>query len=1219
MSKYCCLTCPAKDYSEKQLDDKCPSCGNTYGFQLKEYPNKIGDYTVIKPLSSRGFYSVTYIAEIGKLSSKYVLKVSSKVIYEFFGKNFEDECRKHKAAAEDSEHVVDIIDFFEEDITFGDVKIPCNVAVLEYVNGDSFQRYLENDEPINANTIAQIGIDLFRIIGDLQSKQINHNDLHSGNIIIQKLREGSYRAEALDQSIRAKVIDLGSLSNESISNEDRLGDINWVSKHLSSLSRILLKEPEKCEDIDFRLASLLSERAALLSQPVLSLRLPNIEECIKDIKQTFQIGRSPWQEPPKLSRFDDAYNAQTLSPWFVPLLLVDPDKQWQSAVSTKGPQLIVGMRGCGKTMLLRSLQFHARASKENGESNDEIIQRLKSDGYLGLYVSCMRILETHGTSEINKPYARLLIGYALEANRAVRHLQEINRSDIEISNAYYRHLAEALAESLSFPEINKVSSELELERKLIQLQISLSTGEKTFELKGHPVEAFSRLALAIKKCSTLWSGQYVLFLLDDVSTRYLDEEPIRKLLSQLIFQHEECAFKFTTEAQTLQLVLRSPGEIERAREGRDYRVFDLGAAVYEKVHSRGKQGKKFVESILNNRAKYYQRHPNAMPGQILGDTSLESIAESIVIPNGSREKKEAYWGISALAGVCVGDIGDVISIYELMLRKAIERQVPLPIPSSIQSESYQNFCSRRLYDLHRKGGYLKNFALSFAEASHYLLVQSNVTRKTGKRKDLRQYNRIYVRITTGDLDEQFKKLRELIDHGVFVLAGGSDTPRTKPNDSNPIQQFALTYRKLFGLSNYIGLAERDRFELEGEQLVEWLDKPENGKEILLRNLAKDLEGTEDVTNDAEETNVDPQETQVLQPNLFETRVVENVFRDRQFDEINKINFSFNIPFSTSLTIEQIAALEIDEIVVGLGFEDRSLESVRRILERVNPTSAHLLYYPGVKGYGDEIKSLIDKKIEQVNSTSYTDLLNDGLELNGKNILIDVSGLAKPFIFQSVRNALKLNKNVYICNTQAQLYYPRDEQIEEVFEAEKNSDSYKLIENLSRLLVSGEEGRYDCEAQLDSDSDDSRRRSLCAFSSVKHERLLTLLDEREYDYIEIVTPDDDSPKSRIAKLVAEVVASNYSNSGISSFSSHDLPSILDFLVNRYNHLYVLNGYNFELALTGSKLQAVACAALSDAVKVSQCWYVRPQSYDINKFTIGVGQSKFYEVSIKQNSH
>ena len=200
-------------------------------------------------------------------------------------------------------------------------------------------------------------------------------------------------------------------------------------------------------------------------------------------------------------------------------------------------------------------------------------------------------------------------------------------------------------------------------------------------------------------------------------------------------------------------------------------------------------GRDFVEVILKQRAKHFVAHPVEAPGVLLGDVPLETIALEIgESASNSRKRKEIYRGITALARMCVGDIGDVISLYEQILKKAAGQ--PLPIAAEIQSECFQDFCARRLYDLNRRGGFLKDVAKSFAEASHELLVKScnGSPSKKGKRR-IRQYSSLYVRITTGDLERQTERLRELIDAGVFVFAGGSTVPRTKTRDSNPMQQF----------------------------------------------------------------------------------------------------------------------------------------------------------------------------------------------------------------------------------------------------------------------------------------------------------------------------------------------------------------------------------------------------------------------------------------------
>ncbi len=1208
MPSYCCFNCPTGDYTDKKLTDVCPSCGYAYGFPNTLVPPTINEYEIVRPLA-RGFYSAAYIAKYGKLGDLCVLKVSSKRVYEFFGKDFEAECRMHQLVARDSEHVVGIRDMFDADIQFGDIDVACHVALLNYVNGESLEEYLRRSDYLTTRTIAQIGIDLFRIIGDLEGKTVSHNDLHSGNIIIQELGPGSHRAEAIDNSIRAVVIDLASVSDESKSNEQRLGDVHWVARHLRSLARKLLARPSKASDTEYRLASLLDERASMLEPQVTSQRRPSIEQCIFDIREVYNQVLSPWKERLVLRRFDDAYNAQTLAPWFVPLLLVDPDKHWQSAVSTKGPQVIVGMRGCGKTMLLRSLQFHARATAEQPDENTEkILERLKQDGYVALYVSGIKLIDNASSIENSQDhYAKLLIAYGLECLRAARHLQELNPE--MVPSRYYREIADGIADYLSGPEdLNLVGSEFELERRLIEIQIALGNKPAPYVLKGQPADAFARLAQAIRKCSPLWRNHYVLFLLDDVSTRFLNQPRTLELLSELTFQSPDCAFKLTTEAQTLELGLKSPGQIERARLGRDYTVFDLGGEVYAKVKTRS--GKAFVERILKRRAQYYPNHPKVSPTTILGDVTLESIAERIVATSDtSRSKKEIYHGISVLSGLCVGDLGDVIAIYELILKNAAGKETP--VPPDVQSDCLQGFYSRRLYDLNRKENRLKDFALSFADAAHKLLVQSNETRKLGKLKRLRQYNKIYVRITAGDSATQFNQLRDLIDAGVFILDGGSDTPRSKTRDSDPIHQFVLTYRKLFGLGSYIGLAERDRFELSGHQLIDWLTKPANGAEILMRNLQPESEIEEDEDAAEEQAVIDPDETQAK---LFETvQVIGDVFQTTiRSDEVeNEDYLKSKTPRVKTVRADQLKTLRIDSLILGLGFETRTLESAKRLLEHVRPSKCILIKYHE-PGYGKEITDLAQAASKEIEVLSYNDLDAKGLVIQG-NALVDVTGLAKPAIFQAVRSALRRSTKIWICDTRAQVYYPNNEDIKQVLDSKVGLDYYKQLEALRRLLT-GEKGRYDCEKQLISDADESRRRMLCAFSSPKHERLLTLLDERRYDRIEIVAPNGKSPRSQLARLAANVAVDNYANTSLTLIGSHEIDQVLRFLTERYQSWYVNGGFNFELALTGSKLQAVACAVMSASVKVSQCWYVSPLRFDPERFTIGVGDSFYYQLSL-----
>ncbi len=1218
-ASYCCFLDPREDFSRKTLADTCPICQKPYGFPLTDYPSQIGDYPVVEPIN-RGFYSAAFVAEDPQLGVRRVLKVIPRQLYEFFEKDFPQEVRFHARLAIGTQHLVKPVTYFDTDIQFENVTIPSHVAVLEYVDGDPLEQVLSGARA-NARTIAQIASDLFRILAELQGAQEFHNDLHEGNLIVEKLMGGARRADAIDPGVRVVAIDLNSVSDRSRSGEGRLGDIHWVAQHLRAMVGRLLSDPGAMDDVDYRLASVLEERAQYMTPAVTGQRQVSPDQCIDDIRAAFQQVTSPWNSPPNLRHFGDHYNAQTLAPWYVPLLLVDPNDSWLTRLCSPGPQIVTGMRGCGKTMLLRALELHARAAARENESSEHVLNRLRRDGYVGLYVSAMRLLDTLGqpTLYLSKPFERLFAAYALAAVRAVRHVADVSRT--EVRAGWYRFLADALGRQLRSPQDwSAVGSEYELEQRLQISLVELNGQDAAYELRSHPSSAFPELAGEIVKCSSLWHDKTVLFLLDDVSTRYLKGERIGELLSALLFLDPRCAFKLTSEAGTLQLGLRTPGQVGNARRGRDYEVFDLGGEVYSRIKRRGKpaDGREFVDSILRRRAKYYGVHPKLAPAVLLGDASLESIARVIASsPKTSRTKKAAYHGLTALARVCVGDIGDVISLYDLILKKA--EGGAAPVDATVQSEAFQEFCSRRLYDLNRKRGNLQPFVRSFAEASHELLIDSyRALLRTPERDSrdgrLRQYLTLYVRMTSGDVEAQYAKIQELVDNGVFVFGGGSEAPRTKTKDSNPIQQFKLTFRKIYGLSSFIGLAESDRFELSGSNLEEWLFHPERGKDVLLRNLGGP-EADEEATLEAEETGGGvsgavallaedgPQRQSTLferHPITIELTTPEESYQDE------------HVPAMLELARLDDPPSEVifEGIVAGLGFEARTPASLKRLYHSIEAKQVVLVKYPEA-GRTEEIRALTRAKGVSARVIDYSSFVDDKAELPAGPLLVDITGLAKPALFRSIVAGLRAYGRVWIAYTEAQHHFPLEGDLARVLESEADGDVYDVLERLSGILT-GEAAPYSIHRLLGAGVDESLRRLLVAFASPKHDRLLSLLDERDYDRVEIVAPPGGSNRSRLARIIAEVAKRAYPSAEVVSLDSRDLPGTMTFLERCYQRFYVKAGFNFELGLTGSKIQAVAAAALASAVRVSEVFYVSPAHWDPRRFTSGVGQTTYWRI-------
>lgn len=1229
--KYCCFFCPEKDYSEKALDAPCPKCKRPYGFVLNEKPSTIGAYRVTRPLG-RGFYGAAYVAERGAFGKQYVLKISPVDFYPFFGKaSFQEETRLHASLAKGAEHIVGIDDADDVDVTFGDgmTKLKCHMTVLDYVEGDILQDYIDGKVRADAATVCQIAIDLLRTRGEFEAHQLNHNDLHAENLIVERLAPQARRVDAIDPTIRVMAIDLGSISDASRSTHERLGDTYSIALHVDQLLERLLANPTELEDRDFRTALALQSIVQGLLTDVQNVRQPNFEDLATQIREAYFRASQPWRpwsHPLTLKGFGDHYNAQTLVSWDVPRLLVDPQGRWLSEVTKPGPQIITGMRGCGKTMLLRALDLHARAARLSDQGNSEetadVLERIRADGFVGLFVSAQRLLDLrHATTKVEHRLTRLFVNYSLQAVRALMHLRDLDAGAVSLDA--HTKIAVAVADHLGDAQDLKRSLSLEdLDRRLERIAVLSSRDASPYEVKQAPADVFPRLAEAFRSCSPLISGSTVLFLLDDVSTRYLELERVGELLSHLLFQNPTCAFKFTSEWQTIELGLRSPGRIHPIRVDRDLAVFDLGADVYETIKGRGKdKGTDFVEQILAQRAQYHVAHPKSAPRDLLGDVPLEQVAKQIASSSEtSRARKQAYRGLSCLTNVCVGDIGDVIKLYEEIMRQASagKSQMSIPISDAIQSECFQSLSSRRLYDLNRRGGYYKNHALAFAEAAHELLVRS-AKKVPGGKRGLRQYSSIYVRVsadTPESLNEQIDKLRDLIDAGVFVYSGGS--PRTKTKDSNPIQQFKLSYRKIYGLAAYIGLSDRDRFELTGSKLHHWLMGAD--KAVLLESqIGDEADSSDDDEVPASETPSPIQSpssgtvARDSQATLFNDQIeVEVIERSRRALGSHAKPIDAVV---SELKLEDLAGLGIQSVLTGLGFEDRTLKSNDVLSENLRAVDVQAVRYD-LEGHGPAIEAMWSDRGHSLNEVGYDQAMVGHFRLQGLS-LVDVSGLSKPIIFTAIRRELREKGRVIVFHMSAQTHYPLEADLQELFAAKQAQDPIAFLESLSKILK-GEDGPYTEKKLLDEEVDLSRSRALLAFASPKHERLFSLLDRREFDYIDVIAPTGAAPRARVANYAADFACQSYQNAKVTLRDTGPLGDLISYLDEQYLELYGVGGANVELGLTGSKIQAVAAAVLASRRKIAQAWYLSPARFDQNKFSSGVREARIYDIRLGTQS-
>lgn len=1204
----CCFWCPAKDYARRELTDKCPRCGRAFGLPLEELPMGVAGFRVVEALS-RGFYGAAYRAVQESLGRTVVLKMVPTALYAFFGKDWALESKEHAALAENAENIASIIERFDADVTMGSEVLPCHVVVLQNVQGPTLQRVLLNPEVVGLTPriAAQIAGDLFQILQVLAEDKRFHNDLHAGNVIVQRLEGKSLRVGAIEPSVRAVAIDLGSIRDESQSGDGtRLGDSLNVARHLRGLAQAIRSPSGQSGDTDFRIAMALQGLSEHLAPAAGAQRVMTADDALRTLRFALTAADEPWRTPLQLARFQDGYNAQALESWHVPELWFDPQNRWLSRTTARGPQVITGMRGCGKTMLLRALHFHARAKNyaDGKESGEETV---------GVYASCQKLLNPQDQvgSGTDSAFERLFVAYLRDACQVLRHLRSVRPDAL---NATIDSLLRPALKVLDLQGSVPAEGELQFEQFLTDLQFRLADGEAKCRLRQAPAESFGELAATLRAASPLFAGKYVLFLLDDVSTRYLRSELLRDVISKLIFQHADCAFRITTEAHALHRVLLSPGGSAPADPNRDYEEFDLGNEVYRLLQegtTAARMG--FVSEILKRRGRHfpgslYEREPSA----VLGDVPLEEIAKEIATSStSSPTRKRVYRGLRSLQAVCVGDLGEIVKLYERILSRA--DALALPVPEEKQTECFLEHAATLVHFLNRRDQQKKNLALAFAQASGELLQQSARTLRAGKKVRYRQYTKLYVRVDAGpDAEEVANGILDLLDAGVFVYDGG--VPRSKTRDSDPVLQFKLSFRKMLGLASFIGLSDRDRFELSGNTLKEWLKNPSLAKRILLDSEAKRAVAESDEPASAEPTLESPVET-VAGSDSKEANGQYGLFdRPSQPDRppaLVPVHARLGLELVEKRGVSDWSGVGVDAVVLAMGFEERALASAQVVLEAVQPKFVVLVNYQD--GQGLAVRDLAARHpLKLVHSVTELSAALAGV----RSAVVDSTGLSKNYLFTAVRDLLLAVGEVHLVHTLAAQHFPRNEDLAAEGIEPGDTLSADVLATIGEKLRQGEVGPYSLVKVHKAAALPERPRALIASASPKNDRLLFLLDERVAEATRLLVPAPTTPRKVLARFSAQLATSAAdSNVRLVEVDTNDIKGALEAAERLYEELYYQGGANVELGLTGPKVHAVALAALAAAARISAVWYVAPSSFDAEHFTKGVGRSDAFTIRLR----
>jgi hypothetical protein len=729
----------------------------------------------------------------------------------------------------------------------------------------------------------------------------------------------------------------------------------------------------------------------------------------------------------------------------------------------------------------------------------------------------------------------------------------------------------------------------------------------------NPRQAFEDLTRITQSWCDIARDKRLLFLLDDVSVRYMSKESVETILRQLCFQSGLFSFKLSTETQTL--ALKAPGE-KLAQIGRDYDVFDLGDEVFAILRDT-KERVPFIKTVLTKRAENTDGLPEYQrvdPEMLLGRRTLKSLALDICGKSRGQVKssKSFYSGLSALVGICVGDLGEIITIYERMLRHA--NAASGRVDDKHQHKELMDFSEARLRALAVRDPWLYAHAIAFAQASHRELVASPENR-------LRQYGEVDVTIGIEEADALFPKIIQLIDAGVFVVTGATSRMKNR----RPSLQFRLAYRKLLGLTHRIPLSMRDRFELSNRSLRNWIENPKSS-ELVYKQLE---EQQIDEEEEAEVLFESGQRTLFDNFGEYEVGGADRVAESRRESSMELLPRVLYDVRSDQLTgFKATQALQDSCLVGAFGFEDRSVGSWQNVIDIGTPSSALLLRYRDPEGINAENERRLQKLVHEVGIKSDTidtkaiaesgfcEKLYSRIPESSK-IAIDTTSLTKPLIFELISGALRSRNQVHVLHTCADEYFPTDEELQPIAKTlSRNLDDSEspsaLKETFDRLdeMVTGEAGPYRCVRIEAASADPSQPVFLAALVALKLEPIRVILEQGEVERSAIIYPEHSAGKralrSVVAKHLSDFLSQLHNGEGI-ILGSLDHVAAFSTLVELHRRWTLKYSFNFELALTGTKMHTVGAAMFASTVVPAGVYYAQATRFDPATFTKGTEET------------